>query len=248
MFDPQHLAIITVTFLIAGTVKGVIGLGLPTISLALLTATLGLHPAMALLLAPSLITNIWQAAVGGNAKELIGRIWPFLLTAMLTVWLGAYALENTDVSYLSALLGVLVVSYSAIALAKPHITLPQKWEIWAGPLAGSINGVLTGMTGAFVFPGILYLQSMGLTKNALVQAMGILFSCSTVALAVSLGGRSMISQEIGLVSIAAVVPALAGMILGQRLRQKLSESLFRRVLFIALLLLGAYIVVRSLLG
>ena len=242
----QQLAIITVTFLIAGTVKGVIGLGLPTISLALLTATVGLHPAMALLLAPSFITNVWQAAVGGNGRAIIRRIWPFLLTASLTVWFGASALESTDVSYLSALLGVLVVTYSLIALAKPEIHLPLKMEGWVGPLAGTINGLLTGMTGAFVFPGILFLQALGFSKDMLVQAMGILFTCSTAALAVALGGRDLLPSDLGFVSAAAVVPALIGMIVGKRMRQNLSESLFRRILFIALLMLGIYIVVRSL--
>ncbi len=247
MPEPQYIVIITLTFLIAGTVKGVIGLGLPTISLTLLTATIGLHPAMALMLVPSFVTNVWQAASGGNGRVIIRRTWPFLLAATLTVWLGAEALESADVAYLSALLGVLVVAYSAIALATPHIEIPKSWESWAGPLAGSINGVLTGMTGAFVFPGILYLQALGLSKDVLVQAMGLLFTCSTVALAVALGGRDMLSTDLGLASLASVLPALVGMTFGQRLRRNLSEILFKRILFSALLLLGIYIIARSLL-
>ena len=245
MFDFQNMVIIAVVFLIAGTVKGVIGLGLPTVSLALLTATVGLHPAIALFLAPSLITNIWQAAVGGSGQAIIRRIWPFLLASIPTVWIGSSALSSVDVDLLSALLGLLLVSYSIIALAKPHITLPPDWNIWAGPVAGIINGILTGMTGSQGFPGILYLQALNLSKDMLVQAMGMLFASSTLMLALSLGGRGMLSFDLGFVSLASTIPALTGMILGKRLRQNLSDKLFRQFLFIALLILGIYILVRS---
>ncbi len=76
--------------------------------------------------------------------------------------------------------------------------------------------------------------------------MGILFSTAMAVLALALGGNRILTVELGLVSTAAVVPALIGMALGQRLRQRLSESLFRRVLFLALLALGAFIMARSL--
>ena len=160
MLDSITLAIIVATFLLAGTVKGVIGLGLPTVSLALLTATMGLHPAMALMLAPSLVTNIWQAAVGGHFRIIFKRTWTFLATAMLAVWLGADVLTRVDVSILTALLGVLVITYSLIALAHPHLRLPGTWEPVINPLLGIVNGLFTGMTGTFVFPGVLFLQSL----------------------------------------------------------------------------------------
>ena len=116
----------------------------------------------------------------------------------------------------------------------------------AGPVVGAVNGVLTGMTGSFVFPGVLYLQAIGLPRDVLIQAMGMLFTASTVALGVSLGGQNLLTMELGAVSAAAVVPAVVGMLLGQRLRKRMSEALFRRVFFLALLALGLYIVARSL--
>ena len=88
MFDFGSIAAVTVIFLIAGAVKGVIGLGLPTISLALLTLIFDLPTAMATLLLPSFVTNLWQAMVGGNGRRLLNRLWPFLLPAMLLVWAG----------------------------------------------------------------------------------------------------------------------------------------------------------------
>ena len=240
------LALVAATFLIAGTVKGVIGLGLPSVSLALLTATVGLHEAMALLLAPSFVTNLWQALVGGHARAILARTWPFMAAATIMVWLGALALTRVDVALLTALLGVLLLAYSVLSLTRPVIAIPRAWERWAGPVLGSANGVLTGMTGSFVVPGVLYLQALALPRDVLVQAMGVLFTLSTVALALCLRGRDLLSADLGLISTAAVVPALLGMVIGQRVRGRLSEARFRVVFFVALGAMGVAIVARAL--
>lgn len=246
MPDPLVITIIGLTFLLAGAVKGVIGLGLPTVSLALLTATLGLPQAMALLLVPSFVTNLWQAVVGGNGRTILMRLWPFLVMATVTVWIGATALTRVNLSLLSALLGTLLIIYSVINLNRRRFTIAREQEPWIGPLLGSINGVLTGMTGSFVMPGVLYLQAIGLPRDMLIQAMGILFTASTIALAVALHGNDLLTVELGSLSAAAIFPALIGMIFGQRIRKALSESLFRRIFFISLLVLGAYIIARAL--
>ena len=248
MFESHIVLAILATFFLAGAVKGVIGLGLPTVSLALLTVATDLTSAMALLLAPSFITNLWQAVVGGHLKATLRRIWPFLLAATLTIWLGALALTRLDLALLSALLGALLVIYAALSLAGLRPAMSRTQEIWLGPLVGTVNGILTGMTGSFVVPGVLYLQALGLPRDALIQAMGLLFTLSTLALAVSLGGNELLSPGLGLWSAAAVLPAILGMAIGQRIRQHLSEQRFRRVFFIALLILGAYIAATALGG
>ena len=88
------IAAIASTFLLAGTVKGVIGLGLPTVSLAILTVLIDIPNAMALLLVPSFVTNFYQALVGGHGLMILRRLCPFLLFATATVWLGATALTR----------------------------------------------------------------------------------------------------------------------------------------------------------
>ena len=245
MTETNTLILIGLTFLLAGTIKGVIGLGLPTVSLSVLTATLGLHPAMALLVIPSFVTNFWQGVVGGHGREILGRIWPLLVFATVTVWIGAKALARVDVSLLSALLGILIAIYSIVSLIHPKVTIPRRWEKLVGPLVGTVNGVLTGMTGSFVFPSVLYLQTIRLPRDVLIQAMGILFTASTVALGISLGNHNLFTTELGAVSAASVVPAVIGMLLGQRLRRQMSEVMFRRSFFLALLVLGLFISARS---
>jgi len=236
------------TFLLAGAVKGIIGLGLPTISLAMLTLTIGLPNAMALILMPSLITNLWQAMVGGNACVILRRIWLFLLMASAFVWLGASALTRIDLEMLSALLGVLIVIYSLVSLAGWRFKITTKQETWLGPLVGSVNGILTGMTGAFVVPGVFYLQTIGLARDRLIQAMGMLFTVSTLALGVSLQANNLLTIELGQMSLAATLPAIVGMAIGQQIRKKLAEQLFRQIFFISLLILGGYIFFKAVYG
>ncbi len=248
MAEGALLTAIIATFLLAGTVKGVIGLGLPSVSLGLLTVTADLPTAMALLLVPSFVTNLWQAAVGGKAGAIIRRLWPFLAMATVTVWLGARALTQIDLGYLSALLGLLLAAYAAISLAGIRLTFSARQEAWAGPLIGSANGILTGMTGSFVVPGVMFLQAIGLPRDMLIQAMGMLFTASTVALAVALQSNNMLSPENGWLSLAGLAPALIGMVIGQRIRQRLPEDTFRRVFFCALLILGGYIVSTAIFG
>lgn len=244
--DPWLLALVAATFLMAGTVKGVIGMGLPTVSLALLTATVGLPSAMALLLAPTFVTNVWQALVGGYLQQIVQRLWPFLLASVVTVWLGVGVLARVDVRWLSGLLGVLVAFYALAGLFSLGLGELVRRGRHAAPVNGALTGLLTGMTGSSVFPGVVYLQSLGLPRDMLIQAMGVLFVVTTLALGLSMGGQRLLSLELGLLSLGAVVPAIVGMQLGQRLRRRLSETTFRRVFLSGLLAMGAYLLLKSL--
>jgi uncharacterized protein len=192
------------------------------------------------------VTNLWQALVGGHGKAILLRLWPFLVMGTVTVWVGAQALTRMDLWLLTALLGVLLVTYSMVTLRGIQLKIPARHETWVGTLAGAANGVLTGMTGSSVVPGVMFLQAIGLSRDMLIQAMGMLFTASTLALAVALQKANILTIEHGILSSGAVLPAIVGMILGQRVRSTLSEQRFRKVFFVALLVLGAYIIASAL--
>ncbi len=246
MFETSTIAIVVGTFLLAGGVKGIIGLGLPTISLGVLAAALDLPTAIAVLIVPSIVTNIWQAGVGGHAKVILQRIWPFLLLATAAIWFGSIALTAADPLLLLLLLGLLLVLYASFNLLGFRFTLSLRYEPWVGLAAGFANGVLAGMTGSFVVPGVMYLQAIGLQRDRLVQAMGMLFSLSTIGLAVALGKNDLLTTEHAALSTIAVLPAIIGMVIGQRVRKSFSELYFRNVFFTAILALGVLIIIKSL--
>ena len=245
MWTTETLILLGVTFFAAGAVKGVVGLGLPTVTLAVLTATLGLKPAMALLLMPSLVTNFWQGVVGGSFWSLMRRMAWLLVAVAIGTWFGVRILAVGNTAWLSALFGALLVVYSASGLLRPAVPDLRPQENWLSPAVGAVNGVLTGMTGSFVFPGVLYLQALKLTKDELVQAMGILFTVSTFVLGLALGGERLIPRDLAILSCLGVAPALAGMVAGQVVRKRLSDEAFRKALFTALLILGGYIIYRA---
>ncbi|MDA1326307.1 MAG: sulfite exporter TauE/SafE family protein [Proteobacteria bacterium] len=245
MWSPESIAIVTAVFLVAGLVKGVVGMGLPTVSLGLLALAFGPKEAIALMLVPALVTNIWQGVIGGALKVLLKRLWSLLAMVCIGVWIGAGMLERADAAYISGGLGLILVVYAAISLMTPQVGSPGHREIWLSPLLGGVNGILTGLTGTFVVPGVPYLQALGLDRMALVQAMGILFTISTIALAVSLSGHNLLPRDLGLLSAIALAPALVGMAGGQWVRRKISESLFRKILYWSLALVGAYLAARA---
>lgn len=243
--DPGTLGLIAAIFLIAGMSKGVVGLGLPTISIGLGTVFIGLEQALALATVPVIVTNCWQGLVGGAAGRLLRRNWSMFLPAMLFTWIASGLLARTDTTALSGLLGLILIAYAVLTLTAPRIPSVGRNEIWLGPVSGMLTGIITGLTGSSVVPGVLYLQALGLSRDELVQAMGLLFTASYVGLLMGLTEIRLLTPEIAGVSSLAVLPALAGMAIGQRIRHRVPEARFRTVFLSAVLCLGVYIAVRA---
>ncbi|HIC82111.1 MAG TPA: sulfite exporter TauE/SafE family protein [Kiloniellaceae bacterium] len=241
MWASEEILVVAASFLLAGLVKGLVGLGLPTIALALLATQMDLKAAIPLVLVPSLATNIWQALAGGALKALVLRLWVFLLAACAAIWFGAGLLAGLDASLPSGLFGALLCVYALVSLTGLQMPPPGAKEPWLSPPLGLVNGAITGLTGSFIFPSVLYLQALGLSRDHLVQAMGLTFLVSTLALAVALSGHALLPAEAGLLSAVALLPALGGMALGQAFRKRLPEARFRRLFFVALTALSAYL-------
>ena len=239
------LILVTLTFLLAGTVKGVIGMALPTVSLGILAATVGLKEAIVLMLAPSFITNVWQGVTGGNFMSLIKRLWSLLAAMVLGTWFGAEALTMTDTSTLEALLGVTLISYGVFGLFKLELPTMNRRENWLSPIVGGATGGLAGLTGSTVLPVVPYLQALGMSRDAFIQAMGICFSTAALGIGIGLAGRNLLPPELGFLSVIGVFPALLGMMVGRFIRVRLSEQRFKQVFFVSVVVLGAYIAVRA---
>ena len=242
LWSPEILGLIIFAFLLGGIVKGIIGTGLPTIALALVAATIGLKAGMATILLPSILTNIRQGFFGGELKIVLGRSWSFYLATFFTVWIGAAFIPRVNIGLLSALLGIILILYAAIGLFSTRLKPPGRHESWLSPVLGAVNGLLTGLTGSSVIPGVLYLQSLGMTKDRLIQTMGLLFFISTTTLAFALQKNELLTLELLKISAIACIPSFAGMQVGLIIRNKISEDVFRRLFFIFMLILGFYII------
>ena len=238
---PALSLLVVLTFVLAGTVKGVIGLGLPTVAMGLLGLAMSPAQAAALLIVPSTVTNLWQLAVGGHLRALLRRLWPMQLMIFIGTLLGSVWLGIDSGAWAAHALGVALLVYALYGLCHPGLHLAPRHERWLGPLCGLVTGIITAATGVFVIPAVPYLQALGLHREQMVQALGLSFTVSTLALAVGLAGQGALGGEALGASLVVLIPALLGMWLGQCLRQRISAVLFKRCFFIGLALLGAHL-------
>ncbi len=239
LWQPEIIVLIAATFVAAGFVKGTIGLGLPTVTLAILTLPLGLKTTLGILVLPLLITNIWQALTGPHLKTIIKRFWPFFLAAIVSVWFGVKVLNKSNPDYLVALLGIILILNSLISFTKYRTPAPapEREKIWSVVCSG-LGGLMFGMTGNFIVPGILFLQALGLKRDMMVQTLGVTFMVISSTLAVSLTSRSMMTEELTMVSALVLAPAFLGLWLGTRYRNAISEEQFRKLFFAGLFVIG----------
>lgn len=231
--------LIGATFLLAGLVKGVIGMGLPTVAMGLLALALRPAEAAAILVVPSLVTNVWQILSGPAFAALARRLWPMMLAVLLGTIAGADMIAGNVAGLAKIGLGIALIVYAAVGLAGLRLPVAARHEPWLGPLVGAVTGLVTGATGVFVIPAVPYLQAIGLERDELIQALGLSFTVSTMALAIGLLRVDAWHVELVWFSLLALVPALAGMQAGTWLRQRVASRTFRRLFFTGLLLLGA---------
>ncbi|MCD0247383.1 sulfite exporter TauE/SafE family protein [Xanthomonas melonis] len=229
--------LVAAVFLLAGAVKGVAGMGLPTVAMGLLGLWLPPTQAAALLVLPSLVTNL-QQAWGPAPCALLRRLWPLLSMIVVGTWLSVDVMIDGDPSHLRAGLGILLVLYALLGLARWQWTLPTRHERWAGPLAGLASGLLSGATGVLVLPALPYLSSLALPRDILIRALACCFGTATLALAIALVCRGGAPLSAGLPSLLALLPTALGLWAGARVRRRISAETFRRVFFGTLLALG----------
>ncbi len=242
MWPPETLIFVFAAFLLGGLVKGVIGLGFPIVVLACLAVPLGLKEAMALLIVPGVVTNIWQALAGDAFFMILRRLWSLLAASLAGIWAGVHILTTADTKLLVGMLGMLLFIYAAISLARPQIEPPAEKERWLSPVMGATGGFMFGLTGSYMVPGVLYIQALGFSRDQFVQALGIIFCLIMATLGLSMARYEIFPMEIAMLSAGALVPTVMGMVLGQRLRHSLPEPKFRKVLFVALCCAGLYMI------
>jgi uncharacterized membrane protein YfcA len=236
--DPAVLAAVVVALLLAGAVRGFLGLGITFVAAPVLTLFMGV-PEMVILLALSiLLSSVWQAFAGGYARESWQRMWPLILCLGVGTAFGVRVLTGIDGEILFVLLGLLISALAISGLLGASPRIPARWERFAGPVAGFIAGIVGGMTTMFGPIVTAYVAHLGLDKNRLVAATSLIYMASGGFLVGALAVQGTMTVHGFTISLLAAVPVLAGTALGARLRHRTDEKLFEKVLLIFLLLLG----------
>ena len=235
---------LSLVFILAGFVKGVTGMGLPTVAIGLLGIFMPLPNAAALLVLPSFVTNVLQLLTGPSVWLIIRRLWLMMLLIIVGTVSASSLLVAVNPTWATFSLGIALMLYAAFTLVSPSFTVSFTMEKWLSPMIGAITGVITGATGVFVIPAVPFLQSLRFNKDELVQALGLSFTVSTLALAAGLYLQNAFRMEQFSLSFLTILPALAGMWLGQKVRVSISARRFRQYFLLFLILLGMDLVSR----
>ena len=247
MSDTATLVLVVAfTFLLAGLIKGVVGFGLPTVSMGLLSLTMPPVEAAAIMVIPTIITNIWQMFAGPALWAMAKRFASMTVAIVAGTFMTIGFLTGPSTAMATGALGAVLAAYAAHGLVSARFEVRRESERWLSPVIGLITGMLTGATGIFVIPVIPYLSSLKLGKDELIQSIGISAFVCPLALGIALALSGRFQASVAGPSLLAVLPAMAGMYVGQRVRGRLPPAVFRRWFFAGLMVLGAYMFVRSL--
>jgi uncharacterized membrane protein YfcA len=236
--DVAQMLVIAGAFIVAGIAKGAIGMGMPPIAIGLMSFAVPLESAIAIMVVPTMVTNIWQAIYGGGFRPLMRRFGSMAATATVGILAVGYLLSDLGSPGTAGWVGVLLVLYSLIALTPYRPRVPRRAEPWANPLIGLASGAVAGTTGVAAVPFLPYMQSLDMDRHELVQALGIMFIFITGMLAVSLALHGAYHLTTSVAGIAAVAPTMVGVWLGQHARRRLSAETFRRIFIFGMLGVG----------
>ena len=240
MFDSM-LILIAFAFLLAGFIKGVLGLGLPTVSMGLLAVTMSPGQAIAIVILPAIVTNVWQTFGGPYLRDIVRRLWPLLAGTAFGIWLNGGLLTGPYAPYAAVGLGLLLALNAIVGLRKLNFTVAPTNEKWVGGVVGIITGMISAATGVQVIPSVPFMQAIGLERDELVQALGVFFTVATVALAFTLTTTGLLTAATALPGIIAMAASFGGMFIGQAVRTRMEPAVFRRWFHISMILLGIYL-------
>jgi uncharacterized membrane protein YfcA len=242
----NYALIVGWSFLVAGFVKGLTGMGLPPVAIGLMAVAVPPVQAAALIVIPSLFSNVWQMLVGPSIFKSIRRFDLLLVMVCVGAVLGVGVLTGESPVYATLSLGVVLLLYALLGLFKFKMQLKANTEYWASPLVGFLTGFLAGATGVSSVPSAPYMNSLDLTKDELLQALGLVFTVGTFALAVGLFFKGRFEIALVWESTLCLIPTMLGLVFGRKCRAMLSADTFKIVFFLALLFLGGYMIIRVL--
>lgn len=242
--DSVILIQVVLIFLAGGMVKGLIGVGLPTVTLTLLSFVFDIKDSISIILIPIILTNLYQMFDGNYLKEIIGEVKFFLIGSFLFIFPGFYFLTILKSDTILAILALLLIINSFMSLMKYEIKL-KNYKSKAIQLGiGSLTGITTGVTSIYTMPFIFLIQSLNYSKNKVIQLMGLSFFIFACMQLILFSSHGMLDFDKLSISLLACLPILAGVYFGTALRKKISETLFKTLFNIMLVVMGSLLILK----
>lgn len=232
------LLIAAAIFLFAGTIKGLIGLGLPTAVIGLLSQFTDPRQAIALLLVPMLISNTFQAYKNGMFMKAMKLFWPFSISMIIGILIFTQFAAQFSADGLKILVGVMIVVFVFVNVFAKPLTIPENRDTAVQLFFGSLAGIMGGLTSLWAPPLVIYLMSKRLPKDEFVGALGFLLLAGSIPLLAGYWQAELTSPALLGSSLIMTIPTLLGVLIGEKGRQYLSGEQFRWLLLFIFFLLG----------
>jgi len=244
-YSAFQLVAIFAAYLIAGSAKGVTGLGFSTISLPLLTLSIGLKDALPLVIIPSITSNVIVMVGAGNFVPVVKRFWLMLATTIPGIVFGLWWLDYVNGETAGAILGFVLLAFCFFSYTNPNFVLPEKLQTPLAPISGFLTGTINGITGSQVMPSMPYLMSLNLERNIFIQAINCSFTLSSIIMALGLTTLGIMSAQAFVISVVGAFIAVIATRFGERLRNKLSAEQFRKSVLVILTAMAIVLIAKA---
>lgn len=231
--------------LAAGTVKGILGIGVPVVSVSMLSLVVDVSMAVALLPVPIVLANLYQSFFSGQLVNTFKRFGPMIIAVVIGTFAGARILVEVDQRTLLGIVGASVLLFAVTAFYPRRASLGPRAERWLCVPVGLLGGVLGGMTTFFGPPLIMFLFALNMQKDEFVGTISTIYLCAGIPLAVGLGMFGVMGPREYLWSTIAAVPIFLGVLLGQWMRMRISQTMFRNGLLLMMVVVGIRLIYRA---
>lgn len=246
--DTQSFWILAVVvFLLAGSIKGLVGIGLPATTIGVLSQFTDPRQAIALSILPVLISNIWQVQKNRMFRKALKRYWLFCVIMMVGIWYFAHFAASVSKEAMSALVGGVMILFVLTSLLTGSLSLPKHLDKPAQVVAGALAGIMGGLTSLWAPPLVVYLLSQKLEKDEFVGALGFMLLSGSLPLMIGYFQVGLTSPTTMAYSSALIVPTLLGVIIGEFGRNILNGQQFRGLLLFVFFVLGTNLIRLSIL-
>ena len=236
------------SLIIAGLLKGMIGVGMPVVALPLLSVFIDIKSAAILLSMPLLFSNLPQALEGGRTGRCLMQLMPVIVGVIPGTFLGVRVLLALDADVAKIIAGLVLVGVGGVTLLAPKLQLQSRLVLPTGITFGFFGGILGGiaaMSGPLVF---IFLLAKGLRGKAFTKQASLYLVLSAGSLAILLTASREFTWLDASVSTAATLPVVLGMYLGQRLRDKIAPETFKKLVLSAVIAAGVELLRHGLLN
>ncbi|SMY06488.1 sulfite exporter TauE/SafE family protein [Flavimaricola marinus] len=234
--------------LVAGTIKGLTGFAMPMIMISGLSLLMPPELALAALIIPTVVTNGVQALRQGwsAALAVVRRFRLYLGCLLVMLLISAQLVRTLPAEALYLLIGVPVTGFALLNLSGWVPKLPAKTN-GIEAAVGGFSGFIGGVSGVWGPPTVAYLTALNMPKAAHVQAQGVIYATGALALLGAHLQSGVLRAETAPLSVLMLVPGLLGMMIGQRVQDRIDQKAFRRATLFVLLIAGLNLVRRGLL-